>query len=259
MGLKAFDLTGKVALVTGGNGGIGLGIAKGIAEAGGGVAIWGTNEEKNARAVEELKAFGNPVFALKVDVSKEDEVIAGMADTLKALGRVDSVFANAGIGGGGSFTEMSIELFRKVLSVNLEGVFFTLRETARHMKARAETGDPGGSLVVVSSLSAQVGGAGNQAYVASKGAVTSMIRSCAQEFGSIGVRANAILPGWVDTDIATFAKSDEVMNKRIIQRLLTKRWGQPEDFAGIAVYLTSDASKFHTGDWIVIDGGWQIS
>jgi NAD(P)-dependent dehydrogenase (short-subunit alcohol dehydrogenase family) len=86
-----------------------------------------------------------------------------------------------------------------------------------------------------------------------------MIRSCAQEFGAEGIRANAILPGWVDTDIATYAKADPDMNARITKRLLVKRWGQPEDFAGIAVYLTSDASRFHTGDWIVIDGGWQIS
>jgi len=259
MGLKAFDLTGKVALITGGNGGIGLGIAKGIAEAGGAVAIWGTNEKKNAAAAKELRAFGGPVYVRKVDVSNEAEVVEGVIETVKALGRIDSVFANAGIGGGARFIDFSMELFHKVLAVNLDGVFLTLREVARHMTERAEAGDPGGSLVVVSSLSAFVAGAGNYAYVASKGAVTSMIRSCAQEFGAIGVRANAILPGWVDTDIATFAKADEAMNARIVKRLLTKRWGQPEDFAGIGVYLTSDASRFHTGDWIVIDGGWQIS
>jgi NAD(P)-dependent dehydrogenase (short-subunit alcohol dehydrogenase family) len=200
-----------------------------------------------------------PVFTRQVDVSQEAEVVAGMRATVDALGRVDTVFANAGIGGGARFTEFSIELFRKVLAVNLEGVFFTLREAARHMTERAEQGDPGGSLVVVASLSAQVGGAGNYAYVASKGAVVSMIRSCAQELAGICVRANAILPGWVDTDIAQFAKADEAYNRRIVNRLLAKRWGKPEDFAGIAVYLASDASTFHTGDWIIIDGGWQIS
>jgi NAD(P)-dependent dehydrogenase (short-subunit alcohol dehydrogenase family) len=258
VGLEAFDLTGKVALVTGGNGGIGLGMAEGLAKAGAAVAIWGTNEAKNAAAGEALRRFGVPVQVRKVDVTQEAEVVEGVRAVVEELGRVDAVFANAGIGGGGSFVDMDIALFRKVLAVNLEGVFFTLREAARHMRDRAAAGDPGGSLVVVSSLSAQVGGAGNQPYVASKGAVTSMIRSCAQEFGEIGVRANAILPGWVDTDIAAFAKRDG-RGERIARRLLVKRWGQPADFEGIAVYLASDASRFHTGDWIVIDGGWQIS
>lgn len=259
MGLKAFDLTGKVALITGGNGGIGLGIAQGIAEAGGAVAIWGTNEAKNAKAAKVLEAYGVPVYVRKVDVSKEAEVVQGVTETVKALGRIDSVFANAGIGGGAPFVDFSLELFHKVLAVNLDGVFLTLREVARHMTERAEAGDPGGSLVVVSSLSAIVAGAGNYAYTASKGAVVSMIRCCAQEFGAMGIRANAILPGWVDTDIAAYAKSNEAMNGRIMKRILVKRWGDPADFAGIGVYLTSDASRFHTGDWIVIDGGWQIS
>ncbi len=258
MTLKAFDLTGKVALVTGGNGGIGLGIAEGLAEAGAAVAIWGTNAAKNAAAAARLATYGTPVHVRTVDVTQEAEVKAGVAAVIGELGRIDAVFANAGIGGGSAFIDMDLSHFRRVLAVNLEGVFLTLRETARHMVERADAGDPGGSLVVVSSLSALVGGPGNQAYSASKGAVVSMIRSCAQEFGAIGVRANAILPGWVDTDIAVFAKRDGG-EARIARKLLVKRWGKPEDLAGIAVYLASDASRYHTGDWIVIDGGWQIA
>ena len=140
-----FDLTGKVALVTGGNGGIGLGFAEGLAEHGAGVCIWGTNEEKNAAAKGKLLTYGGQVVALRCDVSDEEQVVAAFAKTVEAFGRVDSCFANAGVGGGGSqFDAMTPDEWHRVFKVNMDGVMFTFREAVKHMKE----GGQGGSLVV---------------------------------------------------------------------------------------------------------------
>ncbi len=254
-----FDLSGKVVLVTGGNGGIGLGMARACAQAGAGIAIWGTNDDKNAKALADLKSDGATAFAYKVDVSDETAVAQGVADTLRDLGRIDSVFANAGIGWGAkSFTEMTTEQYRKVLSVNLDGVFFTLRETAKHMVERAKAGDPGGSMIAVASLAAIEGAARNQHYAATKGAVISMIKGCAVEFARYGVTANSILPGWIATDMTSMAQAAPAFTEKVIPRVPMRRWGEPDDFGGIAVYLASSASKFHTGDTFVLDGGYSI-
>jgi NAD(P)-dependent dehydrogenase (short-subunit alcohol dehydrogenase family) len=149
--LPALDLTGKVALVTGRNGGIGLGMAEALAQAGASVVIWGTNPAKNAAAVSKLETTGQRIVSEIVNVSDEGAVIAAMEKAVAEFGRVDTVIANAGIGGGGAFAELPTEQWRKVMAVNLDGVFFTLREACKHMKARAEAGDPGGSLVAISS------------------------------------------------------------------------------------------------------------
>jgi NAD(P)-dependent dehydrogenase (short-subunit alcohol dehydrogenase family) len=254
-----FDLSGKVALVTGGNSGIGLGFAEGIAQAGGAVEIWGRNPEKNERAVAALARHGGAVRSRLVDVGCEAEVVAGIADAIAHFGRLDTVFANAGIGGESPFTDFPTETFRKVINVNLEGVFWTLREASRHMVERAKAGDPGGSLVAVSSLATHNGARGNQAYAASKGAILAMVKGCAAEFAAQGIRVNAILPGWILTDMTRQVEHEPFFVERIIPRVPTRRWGKPEDFSGIAVYLASDASAYHTGDMIYIDGGWALS
>lgn len=258
MAFKPFDLTGKVALVTGGNGGIGLGMAEGLAAAGAKVAIWGQNPEKNAKAEDALKAHGVEVLVQKVDVADEAAVVAGVAEVLKTFGRLDFCAANAGIGGGAPFTEMTTEKWRRVTTVNLDAVFWTFREAAKHMVERAQAGDPGGSLVVTSSTSAIHGAPRNEAYAATKGAVLSMVRGLAVEFARYGVRANSILPGWIATDMTAGAQGNDKFNDQVIRRVPMRRWGEWEDFAGIAVYLASDASKFHTGDSFVIDGGYTI-
>lgn len=259
MTYKPFDLTGKVALVTGGNGGIGLGMAQALAQSGAGVAIWGTNAEKNRQAESELKGFDGRVLTQTIDVANEAQVVAGMKEVVEKLGRVDAVFANAGIGiGAKSFLDITIEQFRKVVSVNQEGAFFTLREGARHMRDRAAKGDAGGSLVVVASLAAIEGAARNQHYAATKGAVVSMMRGLAVEFARDGVRANAILPGWIATDMTAMAQASPVFTDKVIARVPSRRWGQPGDFGGIAVYLASDASVYHSGDTFVIDGGYAV-
>lgn len=260
MAYKPFDLTGKVALVTGGNGGIGFGMVEAMAQAGADVVIWGSNPKKNADAEDRLKAAGVRVLTQVIDVADEEAVRAGMVEAVAKMGRVDTVIANAGVGGGApSFSEFSTETYRRVLSVNLDGVFFTFREACKHMVERAGSGDKaGGSLVAISSLSAVDGAARNEAYAATKGAVISMIRSIAVEHARYGVRANAILPGWIATDMTAGAQGNDKFNDQVIRRVPARRWGKPADFGGMAVYLASDASSFHTGDSFLIDGGYAI-
>ncbi len=259
MAYSPFNLAGKVALITGGNGGIGLGMADAMAQAGADIVIWGTNEEKNRTAEASLKKHGVRVASFKVDVSNEAEVASAMKQSVAKMGRVDTVIANAGIGASSrSFIEMTTEQYRKVLSVNLDGVFFTMREAARHMRERASQGDKGGSLVGIASVAAIEGAARNEHYAATKGGVISMMRSIAVEFARDGVRANTILPGWIATDMTAGAQTSPAFTEKVIPRVPMRRWGEPTDFGGIAVYLASNASAFHTGDTFVIDGGYTI-
>ena len=258
MAYKPFDLAGKVALVTGGNRGIGFGFAEALAQAGATVAIWGSNAANNTEAAKKLSAYGK-AKAWTVNVADEKAVADAMLDVVKTFGRVDTVIANAGVGGGGkSFAEFPTETYRRVLSVNLDGVFFTLREACKHMVDRAKAGDPGGSLAGVASLAAIEGAARNEAYAATKGAVVSMIKSIAVEHARYGVRANSILPGWIATDMTQGAQDNPAFAEKVIPRVPMRRWGQPADFGGIAVYLASDASSYHSGDAFVIDGAYSI-
>jgi NAD(P)-dependent dehydrogenase (short-subunit alcohol dehydrogenase family) len=258
MSYTPFDLTGRVALVTGGNGGIGLGMAEALAQAGAGVEIWGTNAEKNAAALESLKAHGTKVSARIVDVSTEANVVAGFNATLAEHGRVDACFANAGVSNRWkSFLDIGGEDYRRVMAINLDGMIWTMREACRHMKARAEAGDPGGSIVAVGSLGALFGAPRNQDYTATKAAVISVTNGIAVEFARYGVRANSMLPGWTATGMTDAAQASDVFNEHVIGRVPYRRWGRPEEFGGIAVYLASDASSFHNGDAILIDGGYS--
>jgi NAD(P)-dependent dehydrogenase (short-subunit alcohol dehydrogenase family) len=254
---RPFDLTGKVALVTGGNSGIGLGMARALAEAGADVAIWGTNAAKNAAAQAELAETGHKVLALVCDVSDEAAVEAAFAENVKVLGRVDGCFANAGVSGRGattSFAQMQGEEWRRVLKVNLDGAFFTFRAAARHMVERGG----GGVLVGTASLAAIEGAARSEHYAATKGGLISMIRALAVEFARHGVRANAILPGWIETDMTANAIANEKFAKNVLPRIPMRRWGTGGDFGGIAVYLMSSASAYHTGDTFLIDGGYAL-
>ena len=258
MAFTPFDLGGKVALVTGGNGGIGLGMAEGLAAAGAKVAIWGQNPAKNAEAEKTLKELGGEVLVQSVDVTSEEAVIAGVAEVIDRFGRLDFCAANAGIGGGAPFHEQTTEGWRRVMTVNLDAVFWTFREAAKHMIDRAEAGDLGGSLLVTSSTSAIHGAPANEAYAASKTAVLGLIRGLAVEYARYGIRANAILPGWITSDMTARLQGWDKFNEKVIGRVPMRRWGDRQDFAGIAVYLASDASRFHTGDSMVIDGGYTI-
>jgi NAD(P)-dependent dehydrogenase (short-subunit alcohol dehydrogenase family) len=258
MPFAPFDLSEKVALVTGGNSGIGLGMAEGLAQAGASVVIWGRNEDKNRAAEAKLLQHGARVLAQRVDVGHEREVVAAMAEAIAAMGRVDFVAANAGIGGGAAFAEMTTDTWRRVTAVNLDGVFWTLREACKHMLERSKAGDPGGSLVVTSSVSAIHGAPRNEAYASAKGGIISMVKGLAVEYGRHGIRANAIVPGWIRSEMTSGLQSWETFTEKVISRVPAGRWGEPEDFAGIAVYLASDASKYHSGEAFVIDGGYTV-
>ncbi len=254
-----FDLSEKVALITGGNGGIGLGMAEGLAECGANIAIWGRNKEKNEESKNFLSKYSIKVNTYEVDVSQEKEVINNVKSVLNDFGRIDSVFANAGMNVfGGSFEEMDTDAYRKILSVNLDGVFFTLRETTKHMVERAKDGDLGGSVVGVASLAGIEGAAKTQPYSASKGGIISMIKGIAVEHARYGIRANTILPGWIATDMTTINQNNQKFTDKVISRVPMRRWGEPKDFSGIAAYLASDASAYHSGDMFIVDGGYAI-
>lgn len=253
-----FDLTGKTALITGGNSGIGLGFARGVAKHGADVCIWGTNAEKNAAAVEELRRYGTRVHAVTCDVGDATAVDHAFRETLEQFSRVDACFANAGIGGGGPFTDLTDEQWQRVLKVNLDGLFYTLRGAARHMKQRAEQGDPGGRLIGTSSLGALMGMARGEAYAGTKGAVISIMQGLAVEFARYGITANSILPGHIATAMTAKNYANEKFANAILPRIPLRRWGTGDDFEGIAVYLTSNASSYHTGDTFLIDGGFFI-
>ena len=255
-----FDLSGKVALVTGGNRGIGLGMARALAASNASVAIWGRKDAANKAAVEELSGLGaGEIKSWAVDVADEQAVIDATVDTVAAMGRIDSCIANAGVGfGAPSFVDMDTATWRKNMAVNLDGAFWTLRESIKHMTARAKAGDPGGSVVGIASLAAIEGAARNEAYAATKGGLISMLKAIAVEYARYGIRANAILPGWIATDMTQGAQGNDAFETKVIPRVPARRWGQPEDFGGLAVYLTSDASSYHSGTTLVVDGGYSI-
>ena len=256
MPYQPFDLTGKVALITGGNGGIGLGMADAIAQAGGSVCIWGTNPDKNAAALAQIEAHGAEAAALICDVSQEEEVERCFAETLERFGRVDGCFANAGVSGRGAltpFVEMTTESWRRIMNVNLEGPFFTFRAACRHMIERGG----GGRLVGTASLAALSGAARNEHYAATKGGLVSMIYALAVEMARYKVTANAILPGWIETAMTESAFNWDKFADNVKPRIPARRWGEGGDFGGIAVYLMSDASAYHSGDTLLIDGGYQ--
>ncbi len=257
MAFSAFDLTGKVAVITGGNGGIGLGMAEGLAQAGAEVSIWGTNPDKNARALERLEGHGTRVSALRCDVTAEHEVARCLEETLAYHGRVDGCFANAGIGGRGTaFDEISAEEWHQVTSVNLDGAFHTFKHAARHMRERAGDGDPGGRLVGTASLAAVSGQPRGEHYAATKGGLVAMIKALAVEYARYGVTAHTILPGWIETTMTANAFGNPKFVDNVMKRIPARRWGRPDDFAAIAVYIMSDASGYHTADTFLIDGGY---
>ena len=249
------DLSEKVFVITGGNGGIGLGLAEGIAEAGGAVAIWARNEGKNTDAVRALQDIGGEAKSYICDVSNEEEVIRTLASTVKDFGRVDGLFANAGRGGTGTpLVDTSLEDWRKVMAVNLDGVFLCLREASKQLISQGS----GGSLVAVSSTSAIHGAAGNEAYGTAKTAVTGLVRALAVSLARFHIRVNCLLPGWTVTELASPAFENEYFREVTTKRTPVRRWADPREFKEVAAFLADPSQTFHTGQQVCVDGGYTI-
>jgi NAD(P)-dependent dehydrogenase (short-subunit alcohol dehydrogenase family) len=250
------DLAGQVALVTGGNGGIGLGMAEGLVLAGADVAICGRNPDKVDAAVAQLRALREDVRVegLRCDVAVEAEVVTLVQDVVERFGRLDSCVANAGISGDASVLEMSLDEWRRVMAVNLDGVFVTLREAARQM---VEQGD-GGALVAVSSTSSEHGAPRNAHYASSKAAVLALVRSMAVALARHGIRANSLVPGWTLTELTAAGYEYDKFRENTISRTPVRRWGEPADFRAVAPFLCDRRNVFHTGDEVTIDGGYTV-
>ena len=252
--MDLFDLTGRVAVVTGGNRGIGLGMATGLARAGASVAVWSRNEDRNAAAVDTLSDYGE-AGGFRCDVSDPEDVAAAMEATVARFGRVDSFFANAGTAGVVRFEEMDLEEWRRVLDVNLTGVFLTIQAASRQM---IRQGDPG-SIVATASVAASIGIPQSPHYGASKGGVLQLVKATAIRLARYGIRVNALSPGWIDTEMTTEVQAHEKSNAYAMMRTPMRRWGTPEDFEGPAVFLASDAARYMTGAELLIDGGFRAS
>jgi NAD(P)-dependent dehydrogenase (short-subunit alcohol dehydrogenase family) len=253
------QLDGRVAVVTGGNGGIGLGLAEALLDAGATVDIWGRNEAKTAAAVERL-APSRPerIAARQCDVSEETAVERAMNDTVAEHERVDVMIANAGVGNFVPFVETSLDDWHRVTMTDFDGVFLCFREAAKHMQERHAAEGTGGALVAVSSISAVHGTPRHAAYAASKAGLLGLVRSAAVELARYGIRANALLPGWMDIETHPEMREDERFVDATTRRTPVRRWGTPADLSEAIVFLADPAISFHTGDTIVVDGGYTV-
>jgi NAD(P)-dependent dehydrogenase (short-subunit alcohol dehydrogenase family) len=249
------DLTGKVFVVTGGNSGIGLGMAEGIVESGGAVAIWGRREDANTAAAEKLRAMGGRAESYVCDVGDEAQVVETMERGIADLGRIDGLFANAGRNGKPvSVVDLTLEDWHNVMRINLDGVFLCLREAARHLIAQGE----GGSLVAVSSTSAVHGAATNIAYGTSKTALPGLVRALAVGLARHGIRVNALLPGWTITEMALPGYQNDRFRELTTKRTPVRRWADPAEFRKIGAFLADPSLTFHTGQELTADGGYTI-
>ena len=247
-------LEGQVAVITGGNGGIGLGFARGVASAGANVAIWARNAAKSADAVADLTSLGVDAVAVSCDVADEDSVAAARAETVERLGRIDICVANAGTSAPKPFTEISLDEWRQVMAVNLDGAFLTIRDCARQMIEQ----DDGGAIVAISSTSAIHGAGANAHYGASKTAILGLVRATAVALARHRIRVNAVLPGWTRTELAEGGYQNDRFREVTTARTPVRRWATGDDYCELAAYLCDRDVTWHTGDQIVADGGYTI-
>ena len=250
----SIDLSGQVAVVTGGNGGIGLGFAEGIAAAGADVAVWARNAEKSADAVATLEALGVRAIAVACDVSDEASVAAAVSQTVDELGRIDICVANAGTSGLGQLQDLTLEEWRRVMAINLDGAFLTLRDCAKQMIEQSD----GGAIVAISSTSAVHGAPANPHYATSKTALLGLVRSSAVGLARHGIRVNAVLPGWTRTEMAEGGYQDDRFREATTKRTPVRRWASGDDYRSLAAYLCDRSVDFHTGDTITFDGGYTV-
>jgi 2-deoxy-D-gluconate 3-dehydrogenase len=249
-----FDLTGRVAVVTGGNGGIGLGMARGLAKAGARVVVAARDEEKSSAAVRELKSLGSDAFALAVDVTDEAAVQAMADETARRCGRLDILVNNAGINIRKPAHEMPLADWQQVIDTNLTSVFVCARAVHPHMLRGG-----GGKIINIGSMLSIFGASFAPAYGASKGGLVQLTKSLAVTWAGDNIQVNAILPGWIDTDLTKRARQQlQGLHERVLARTPAGRWGAGDDFEGIAVFLSSAASDFITGTAIPVDGGYSV-
>ena len=251
---KLFDLSGKVAIVTGGNGGIGLGMARGLADAGAAIAIVARNQAKSNQAVAELAQHGAKAIALVTDVTEKGAVTAMVEHVTSELGRIDILVNNAGINIRKPPQALDLEEWDRVLRTNLTSAFLCSQAVYPAMKAAG-----GGKIINIGSMMSIFGASFAPAYAASKGGIVQFTRACACAWAADNIQANAILPGWIDTDLTKGARQQiDGLHDKVLARTPAARWGDIADFAGIAVFLSSAASDFVTGTAIPVDGGFSV-
>ncbi len=249
---KMFDLSGEVAVVTGGNGGIGRGIALGFAEAGASVAILARNEKKNRAVVDELMKAGAAAIAIPLDVTRRDDLGPAMEQVERKLGPISILVNNAGIAIMGGALDFRATDWDRVIETNLSSCFFLSQIAARSMVARKH-----GKIINIASEYSSFGAQNLIPYPAAKGALVQVTRTMAIELAPHNVQVNAIVPGWIETDMTVVAQSGP-MFREIIMRTPAGRFGKPEEVAGAAVFLASHASDFVTGSIVYVDGGYAI-
>ncbi|MES2249577.1 MAG: glucose 1-dehydrogenase [Pseudomonadota bacterium] len=250
-----FDLTGKVALVTGGNGGIGLGMAQGLAKAGARVIVAARNAQKSAAAVESLKALGSDSFALSLDVTDEASVQQAFDEVAARCGRLDILVNNAGTTVRKPVDQLALAEWHQVMDTNLTSAFLCSRAAHPHLKAAG-----GGKIINIGSMMSIFGAPYAPAYAASKAGIVQLTKSTALSWAADQIQVNAILPGWFETELTDGARTQiPGLYERVKTRAAAGRWGQPSDIAGTAVFLASAASDYVTGTAIPVDGGFSIS
>jgi 2-deoxy-D-gluconate 3-dehydrogenase len=253
--MELFDLHGKVAIVTGGNGGIGLGIARGLAQAGANVAIAARNPDKTRAAVEQLSSLGSRAIGLRTDVTDAAQVQQMVADTVDALGGVDILVANAGMSIRKRPEAYSFDEWSTVITTNLTGVFACCHAVHPQFQTRG-----GGKIVTIGSMSSIFGMEMGAPYSATKGGVVQLTRSLASAWARDNIQVNCILPGWIDTELTQGARQAiPRLQESVVDRTPQKRWGRPEDLAGAALFYCSAASDFVTGTALPVDGGFSSS
>ena len=251
--MKLFDLNGRVAVITGGNAGIGLGIAKGLATAGAAIVIAGRRAEKNVEAARAIEAYKVNAAALELDVSKEESCRAMVESTVRRFGRLDILVNNAGTTIRKQPEAYTLAEWNRVIDTNLNGAFLCAQAGYPHMKHGG-----GGKIVNIGSMLSIFGASFAAAYAASKGGIVQMSKALACAWAKDNIQVNAILPGWIDTPLTQSARKEVPgLNERVLARTPAGRWGEPQDLAGVAVFLASPASDFITGAAIPVDGGYS--
>jgi len=250
-----FDLTGKVAVVTGGNGGLGLGIAMGLASAGANIVIAARSVEKTAQALEDIRALGVEVHGITVDVTKEPAVQRMVTDTIDHMGRLDILVNNSGIAVRAQPQNLTAAQWDSVMDVNLRAAFIASKEAYPHLLKNG-----GGKIINIGSMYSLFGSDWGSPYAASKGGIVQLTKSLAVAWAKDNIQVNAILPGWFVTDLTRgIEEGDPERHDNVSRRIPTGRWGDPSELGGAAVFLASQASNYVTGSTLSVDGGYSSS